>query len=290
MRRPLVFFVVTGALAIGSLHAQSVSKELLNLLTRGVGMGPNDNYDLRIGAPPSFPRELLPRGVTPAASTVAERMIVVVAEAPGLTGRDLSQHERDLAAAGWSSMSSMGMRGLVSSNSTPSSNFCKGDQHATISYGQRTAGGLNLRVAVTTDPRRMCAGSGPRMMSNFADVELPNLTPPAETRTLMSGSSGGTDRYDQNIRLDTKLTPDAVVKHYGDQLEAAGWKREAQAGGAGVALARFTVLSATTKETVVAVVVAAALPPDGQIAVNLQLLRVDPNRRFPGRIGGAGPR
>lgn len=290
MRRPLLSFVLTGTLAMGSLHAQSISKELVNLLTRGIGMGPNDNYELRIGAPPSFPRELLPRGVMPAASTVAERMTVVVAEAPGLAGRDLSQYERDLVAAGWMNMSSMASRGLVMNNMSPSSSFCKGDQHASISYSARTEGGLNLRVALTTDPRRGCTPAGTRPMSFFADVDLPNLNPPEGTRTMGSGSGSSTDRYDQNIRLETKLTPEAVVKHYGDQLANGGWKREAHTTAAGVALARFSTVS-TTKETVIGVLIATQLPGDDQIAVNLQLLRVDPNRRFMGgRVGGAGAR
>jgi hypothetical protein len=80
-----------------------------------------------------------------------------------------------------------------------------------------------------------------------------------------------------------------VVKHYGDQLANGGWKREADTTAAGVALARFSMVS-TTKETVIGVLMATELPADGQIAVNLQLLRVDPNRRFPGRVGGAGAR
>lgn len=127
-------------------------------------------------------------------------------------------------------------------------------------------------------------------MSYFADIDLPSLSPPEGSSVMGSGSGSSTDRYDQNIRLTTKLDSEAVVRHYGDQLERAGWKLEARAGGAGVALARLTVVSTTTKDTVVAIVTATALPSDAQVAVNLQLLRVDPNRRFQGRIGGAGPR
>ena len=290
MRRPLLSFLVTGVLATGSLHAQSIPKELVNLLTRGIGTNPNDNYELRIGAPPSFPRELLPRGVVPAASTVAERATVVVAEAPGLTGRDLSQYERDLVAAGWSNMSSMSSRGLVSSNMSPTSSFCKGDQHASISYSARAAGGLNLRVSITADPRRSCMPPGARPMSYFADVDLPNLNPPAGSRVMGSGSGSSSDRYAQDVRLETKLTPEAVVKHYGDQLATGGWKREAHTAAAGVAVGRFSMVS-TTKETVIAVVMATQLPADDQVAVTLQLLRVDPNRPFMGgRIGGVGGR
>jgi hypothetical protein len=288
MRRPLRTAIVICVMISPLLHAQSLSKELLTLLTRGVS--PTDNYDLRIGAPPDFPRELLPRGVMPAASTVSEQMTVVVAEAPDIGARDLSRHERDLAAAGWSNVSSMGSRGLVSSNMMPSTQMCKGNQHVTMTYAQRAAGGLNLRIAVATDPRRgPCIAPGSRSMSFFADVDLPVLNAPDGSRVMGSGSGSSNDRYDQNVRLETKLDAEAVVKHYGDQLEHAGWKREARAGGAGVALARFTVVS-TTKETVVAILVATVLPADGQIAVNLQLLRIDPNRRFPARIGEVNQR
>jgi hypothetical protein len=207
-----------------------------------------------------------------------------------MTSRDLSEHERSLEAAGWTNTTSMSNRGLVSSNMSPSSSSCKGDQYATFSYSQRPAGGMYIRVSLTTDPRRgSCMPPGLRQPSNFADVNVPPLAPPEGVRTMMSGSGGSTDRYEQHVRLETTLGPEALVTHYGDQLEKAGWKREARANGDGLAVARYTIVS-STKETIVGVLIATPLPDRTQTDVGLQLFRIDPYRRFPGRIGGAGPR
>jgi hypothetical protein len=299
MRRPSLTIVLTAVLSApagDAARAQSlqsfdtIPRELVALLLRGPGAYPGDNFDIKIGAPPNFPRELLPGGVTAAASTISERGMTVVAEAPQLTSRDLAQHDRDLAAAGWTNSMSMSARGLVSSSTSPMSSTCKGDQYATISYSQRPAGGLYLRVSLTTDPRRgSCVPAGQRPPANFADVDLPPLASPEGVRMMISGSGGGTDNYEQRIRLETAAEPAALVRHYGDQLEKAGWKRESAAGAAGVAFARFTFVTAA-KDTVVGLVTVTTLPGGMQTDVSLRLLRIDPGRRFPGRGAGAGPR
>jgi hypothetical protein len=149
---------------------------------------------------------------------------------------------------------------------------------------------MYLRISLTTDPRRgSCVPPGQRPPSNFGDVNLPPLAPPQGIPIMTSGSGGSTDRYEQHVRLQTKLEPEVLVTHYGDQLEQAGWKRESRASGAGIAIARYTIVS-STKDTIVGIVIATPLPDGAQTDVGLQLFRIDPNRRFPGRIGGAGLR
>ncbi|MEX2272182.1 MAG: hypothetical protein WD690_11950 [Vicinamibacterales bacterium] len=276
----------------GSARAQqslqssdTIPKELVSLLLRGPGTNPGDNFDIKIGAPANFPSELLPQGVAPAVSTTSDRVITVVAEAPAISSADLLQHERALAAAGWINTTSMSSRGLISSSMMPAMQVCKGDQYATLYHSQRPAGGMYLRVSLTTDPRR--GSCVPRPLTFFADVNLPQLVPPPGSRAMGGGSGGGGDSYDQRIRLETTLSVEDVVAHYSGQLARAGWKREARADDSGVALAKLTSIS-STQDPIVALITATTIPGVTQLDVTLRLLRVDPSRRFPGRVGGPG--
>lgn len=283
-----LFVAGAGAAAQSS---DTIPKELVTLLLRGPGVYPGENFDIKIGAPANFPMDLLPKGVTPAVSTTSERVTMVVAEAPALTSRQMLQHERDLVAAGWVSMSMMSMsgRGLVSNNSSmPSVSACKGDQYATIYSSPRPAGGLYLRVSLTTDPRRgSCVASPARPLSGFADVDLPALLPPDGVPTVGSGASNSGDSFTQHLRMQTTMALDDIVEHYASQLEKAGWKRERKADTQGFAIARLSTVS-TGKETVLALITAVTMPDGKQVDVGLQMLRVDPNRRFPGMPGGRG--
>jgi hypothetical protein len=284
----LSFVLASGvAVAQSSQTTDTIPKELVTLLLRGPGGYPGENFDIKIGAPANFPSDLLPTGVTPAVSTTSDRMVTVVAEAPRLTAADLLRHERALTAAGWTNPSSMSMRGLMSSTMAPAMQICKGDQYATVSYATRPAGGMYVRISLTTDPRRGSCVAMARPMVFFADVDLPQLFPPATAQAINAGSSSSPDSHEQRIRLETKLSTDAVVSHYTEQLTNAGWKREASLPGDGIAVAKLTSIS-TTKEAVVALITATTIPGATQMDVTLRLLRVDPNRRFPGRSGGAG--
>lgn len=288
MRRLLLIVVLSTA---WQQSGDTIPKELVTLLLRGPGTYPGENFEIKIGAPPNFPAELLPAGLKPAVSTVGDRITTVIAEAPDLMMDGLMKHERDLLAAGWISPSSMMMRGLMASNVTPAMQVCKGDHYATIYPSVRGKGGLYIRVSLTTDPRRGSCVSIPRPMANFADVNVPFMPPPANTPAMGAGSSSGMDHVSQHVRLQTGLSANDIADHYARLLEKAGWKRSGRAAGDGVAVIRLSSTS-TTKEEVIAVVTAVALAGAAQQEVSLRLMRIDPNRRFPqvprgGRIGGS---
>lgn len=288
MRRLLLVVVLS---TVWQQSGDTIPKELVTLLLRGPGTYPGENFEIRIGAPPGFPAELLPAGVKPAVSTVGERITTVIAEAPDLMMDALMKHERDLLAAGWISPSSMMMRGLMSSNVTPAMQVCKGDHYATIYPSMRDKGGLYIRVSLTTDPRRGSCVSIPRPMTNFADVNVPFMPPPANTPATGAGTNSGMEYVSQHVRLQTRLSISDVADHYARLLETSGWKRSSRAAGDGVVAIRLSSTS-TTKEEIVALVTVVALADPSQQEVSLRLMRIDPNRRFPqvpagGRVGGA---
>ena len=281
--------VLLSPLALAAQQSSDTNpKELVTMLLRGPGSYPGENFDIKIGAPPGFPQDLLPKGVTPAVSTTSERQVTVVAEAPQLAMDGLGSYERELAAAGWINPASMSLRGLVSSSTVPAMSVCRGDQYATVSFAERKAGGLYVRASLTSDPRRGNCVATPRPISFFADIDLPQMLPPSGAPSMGAGSSAGPDYHHQQVRIETAMPASDVVAHYARQLEKAGWKRDARISDGDLVAARYTTQS-RSKDTVVAILMVTSLPVvsgNKQVEVSLRLLRVDPNRRFPG--GGRG--
>lgn len=268
--------------------SDTIPKELVTVLLRGPGMT-GENFDIRIGAPETFPRELLPEGATAAVSSVSDRSTTVVAEAPQLTD-DTRAYVRRAEAGGWISHGPMSMRGLVSSATEPPLMFCQGDRYATVYLSPRPAGGRYARISLTTDPRRGACQPMPRYAgpSFFADITLPFLTPPAGSRSMGAGSSSGSDHHDQRLRMQTQLSVEALVSHYVTQLQKDGWKLDGRGEAGGVAMARLTKMS-SINEAIVANLIVNRMPND-DLDVAFRLMRVDPNRRMPpGRGGGARP-
>lgn len=267
--------------------SDTIPKELVTLLLRGPGVT-GENFDITIGAPETFPRELLPDGATAAVSSVSERSTTVIAEAPQLTD-DTRAYVRKAEAAGWISHGPMSMRGLVSSAIEPPLMFCQGDRYATVYLSPRPAGGRYARISLTTDPRRGVCQPMPRYMgpSFFADITLPFLTPPDGSRSMGTGSSSGSDHHDQRLRMQTTLTVEALVKHYVAQLRNDGWKLEGRGEDDGFAIARLVKMS-SINEAIIANLIVNRMP-NGDLDVAFRLMRVDPNRRMPpGRAGGPG--
>jgi hypothetical protein len=288
MRRLVPALLVLTLASPSTAQTQStdtIPKELVSLLLRGPGSYPGDNFDIKIGAPENFPADLLPAGVKPAVSTTSERYVTVIAEAPNLSSKETLAFERELTARGWINPSAMSMRGLLSSSMMPSLNVCKGDQYAMLTFSPRAAGGSYIRVSLNNDPRRGSCINTPRPMSFFADVDVPQMFPPANVRAMGGGTSSGTDHYDQTVRMETTMSPGDVAAYYAGELEKAGWKRDGRANTEGVSVVRLSSVS-RAKETVVAIVTATAMPDGKQIDVSLRLLRVDPRRFPPAGRGG----
>ena len=299
MRRVAPAFVLV-CLAAFPLTAQSpaqagdtIPKELVALLLRGPGASGSDTFDIKIGAPADFPRELLPDDATAAVSMVSGGQTAVVVEAPKLTD-DLRAWVSKAEAAGWiTSGPGMPMRGLMSSSSAvmQTVSLCQGDRYMSALLSERPAGGRYVRISLTTDPRRGNCQPLPRYggPSYFADVTVPMLRPPAGSRTFGGGGmSSSSDSYEQRLRIDTKLSPEAVVQHYVAQMQSAGWHLDGRADAEGVAIARLT-MNSSLKELVVANLVANVMP-DGDRDVVFRLMRDDPNRRRMPGGAGAGVR
>lgn len=276
--------LLSAAPALAQQSTDTIPKELVTLLLRGPGsMG--GEFDIRIGAPADFPNELLPDGATAAVSTVSERGVTVVAEAPAL-GDDTSAYRRKLEAAGWVNNGPMSMLGLMSSASQPPLMFCQGSRYASVYLSEREKGGRYARITLTSDPRRGTCRAAPAYMgpSFFADLTLPRLMPPPGSRSACTGSSSSSDHFDQHLRLQTDLSTKDVVEHYVELLKKDGWKLEGRGNAGDTSVARLEKLS-DLKDPIVANLLVNKMP-NGDLDVSFRLLRVDPNRRLMPSAGG----
>lgn len=287
MTRPLFAMLLAGALAgFGQQQpADAIPKDLVKLLI-GSMYGPS--ADIVIGLPAGFPQELLPRDSVAKISTVFSTNMMVIVEAPTLPA-ELSQYERQLANGGWTPAPAgmSGGRGLLSAPPARAPlMLCNGDRYATYSLTPRPAGGSYARISVSTParPGPPCQPSGPgayASMSLSGEIELPAFLPPTGSRTTYgSGGGGGTDYFEQSLRLQTTMPVAEVLQHYRAQAEKHGWKFESQAVAESVGVARFSLLS-TKKEPVAATILISIVPGDHPMDIVLRLARASTRPRTP---------
>ena len=284
-RLTLALLAACGCATLSAQQQQSpasIPKDLVALLMRGIGMA-GDDFDIVLGAPAGFPAELLPDGAKPLISTTSQRNVMLVAEAPDLSG-DMTAYERRLGSAGWTVSPRSGgqQRGLLASapQQMPSM-WCRADKYATVSALPRPGGGSIVRIGVSDTSRgNPCEPMGaPSYSSIQGDLDMPLLFPPPNSRAMGGGAvAGGSDYYDQHLRLETKLTLPDVLQHYRALLEQHGWKFESQALADGLGVARFAAVS-LKKEPVAATISVVVVPGDPPLELTLHIVRA-PYRRF----------
>lgn len=155
----------------------------------------------------------------------------------GRTGRSAQELRPELVAslerAGWSRPPAAAVRksGFLSSvEPCESHSFC-GPDNAHLTASVRAAEGdltsLDLNLFTTRDAS-MCGQQRSAQTpegTGWADVLIPALEPPARARISGQGSSSsGGEMLNLNATLETELSPDSLVDHYGGQLAAAGWR------------------------------------------------------------------
>ena len=254
---------------------ETIPKEMMAILARGPGG--YGSFDLRVGGPPEgFPREVLPAGATVGATAISDRTTTVVAVVLGEVQR--YAEERRLLDAGWVSAMPM-VRGFASTASDQPISLCRGSDFVGISFFPKEGGGQYVRASVTADPRRSCA---PRPEMGFADVQLPSLVPPEGVRSMSTGSGSSLDTMHASARLERRLPPERIARHYATQMEDAGWKLTGvTAPSDDFAVARFTT---RTKggEDITAMIAITALAGTEEMDALLHVVRNKSDRRMPG--------
>jgi hypothetical protein len=228
-------------LTVVPASAQTISSEVMKILTRGSLSGMGENYDLTVGAvPEGFPAALIPAGAKPVAATVSPSTTTVVVEVPGLPATVQATHRKAVTTAGWLNSSPM-QRGFTTM-STIADQVCREFEHANLQYAPAATGSTYIRIGLNRDPRRRCVA---RPDAFFSDVNIPSLQHPEGVRATGAGASGGADSFSATTQVETSWRPDALADHYGRQLVAAGWRETARLSDDGFIVIRYVLPSST---------------------------------------------
>jgi hypothetical protein len=111
--------------------------------------------------------------------------------------------------------------------------FCLGERGLSLSVRSLITPGRATSVHVILNTNLEQSPCSPRqrrhyeMMRHEMPVQqlLPELKPPAGSMQMGGGSSGGSGNMSTDVRLETELDVSAILTHYDDQLEKAGWVR-----------------------------------------------------------------
>ena len=230
-------------------QATAVPVELASLLAAAGGFPASGEPQILVGDIPGFAAERIhiPEGSVVLGSAFLGTTMVAIVQT--LEGAELpvAQLEAELMKKGWKKpvMPTSQMGGFRPAP-TPSSGaagaagsqwplrFCAGQESLTLSRGAPRQGKQPLII-------RMSTGTGygicnpPQMGSNRRQVPLPTLYNPegaTENRDMMSFGECTTARPNYNnsngtgARLRTAMAPEAMLEHYGRQLQDSGWTAE----------------------------------------------------------------
>ena len=183
----------------------------------------------------SLPRELaetpLPPGARVVGGAVYPERVEGVAFVPG-EPPTLAAYAQVLQRAGWQPRR---LRVLVARDATDDpSEFCDAnDRTVTVSILPVREGGSYLKLR-SHGPAGFCRPRGPDAQ---AESPLPLLRAPegAEMRNGSGGAGGGTFEQEVYGRLETALSPAALVAHYAGLLRQAGWTLAPPAADEGTA-------------------------------------------------------
>jgi hypothetical protein len=267
------------ALAGTPATAQTISSDVMKILTRGSLSGMGENYDLTVGAvPEGFPAALLPSGAKPVAATVSPTTTTVVVEVSGSPASVQATHRKTVATAGWLNSSPM-QRGFTTST-TIADQVCREFEHANLQYAPAATGSTYIRIGLNRDRRRRCVA---RPDSFFSDVNIPSLQHPEGVRATGAGANGGADSFSASTQIETSLRPDALADHYGRQLVAAGWRETARLSDDGFIVVRYVIPSSTPAAGEVIAGMLVITPLDKRVDLFLRVTRPSAGR-MPGDV------
>jgi len=220
---------------------QTISSDVMKILTRGSLSGMGENYDLTVGAlPEGFPAGLIPSEAKPVAATVSPSTTTVVIEMTGSAAAVQASHRKAVSEAGW--LNSMPVQRGFTGNPNLADQVCREFEHANVQYAAAATGGTYIRIGLTRDPRRRCVA---RPDVFFSDVNIPSLQHPEGVRATGGGSGGSTDNFSASTQIETTLRPAALADHYARQLTAAGWRETSRFSDDGFIVIGYSLPSTT---------------------------------------------
>jgi hypothetical protein len=275
-RQPLLVIAVVATVltVLQPLTAQdqggSVPADVMDLLLQGAI---TRDFELRVGsAPEGFPQAVLPEGTRLVAAAVSARGTTVVGTLARPAPEGIAGHERALGEEGWITVGPP--RQAFARGPELLLYVCRGTDFVTIGLLPREQGGQYVRAVHTRDERRPCAA---RPGMSLSDVVVPTLLPPQGARVEGGSGGGNMDAHYWTVRLHTSMRARDVLRHYANQLVAAGWRLDGSEDVSGVAVAR--VVGATVNgQPVTGLLIVTPLQASGDPVLDafLRLIRNQP--------------
>lgn len=202
--------------------------------------------------PPGFPVSLAPAGLPVLGGMNGFGGVVAVFTSDETPAAAQVRYQAALESLGFAATAvELGNEhGFVSTQSVPEWTVrCKGDTAVQVSPLARDGDGTLLRVSFQARAGGLCTPRGIRG-NMWRESRIPALLPPPGARGEGGGSSSSGDSWSSNARLWTKLGLDEVIRHYDDQMLAAGWTRTSRATSDVSALLTYRLLDKNGTPTV----------------------------------------
>lgn len=204
---------------------ETVPLEFVEVLS-GSPFGPAGTPEALVGGiPQSTARVLpLPDDGRIVGSLVYRAYAVSAVAVPGVVGTVRDDWTDRLLGAGWTRYQPPS-RGGFESRPAEGLQFCMGDS-VTLNLGvtENPRGGSYVTVMHPTGRQYSICRHRERPHMPMNESLIPSLAPPGGAVALGSGSGGGGDHWDAHARIQTNLTVDELVDHYGSQLRTEGWE------------------------------------------------------------------
>ncbi len=178
-------------------------------------------------APDSLPAGVVPPApVTVAGGVRRGRMRTVILAYATPAAQSVAAYRSFLTASGWTAREPERMHGgFVDVTGERLVPLCRGSDLAFASGVAGAPTGSYVSVMLMPDAYSAgCRGhAAPSHSSAITELPIPVLRAPAGSSSRSSGTSGSGDSETASVRLESSMTPDALLAHYGAQLAAAGW-------------------------------------------------------------------
>lgn len=222
---------------------ETVPLEFVQVLS-GAPFGTSGTPGVLVGRLPDRTAAVLP---LPADARIVGSLVsppysVSALAVPGDRGAVRDDWTERLLETGWTRYEHPS-RGGFESSPVEGLQFCMGDS-VTLNLGVREnpRGGSYVTVMHPSASRySICEQRERSGFMRERESLIPSLAPPAGAIAVGSGSGGGSDEWHARARIDTDLTVDQLVDHYGSQLREAGWDAQSRTAAPGVAVESYTV-------------------------------------------------
>jgi len=243
--------VVLVASLAGLAHAQgreplaqptAVPLELAVGLAAAGGLGGTGDPQILVGSVPEWAARRIPApaGGTIVGSAFLGSIVVAVLTAP-TSDSSLRFYERELLRAGWRSppvppVYGGGFRPAATSpaaRAQRSISLCSDAHYAIVSLGRQQAATTTLLVRLMTPPGAGGSCQPSQMPPESYRSPFPTLYNPPAAELLGTGSCSIANRSGSSgtgARYRAPMSPEAILDHYGRQLQDSGWKSSGLAG------------------------------------------------------------